>query len=448
MSDLPQHLRWVTPGPSDVRTALRQAAEEGRDTTRYEEPANRLSGAEAVDPDVAWELMDALEAAPSRSDYAFEEPNDLGEIRSASSGTRQVDVDLAEDALRDRILGAWTGRCAGCLLGKPVERWTRDRIRRYAESSGQWPLESYLRWSDAAPVDAPTAGAFIDRVSCMPEDDDLDWTVIALLALERARTTGEGPTSASIANLWIEELPLLHVHTAERVAYRNLANGLAPPRTATWRNPYREWIGATIRADLYGWVCPGDPSRAAELAWRDARISHVKNGIYSAMWVAATTALAFAASDLPAAVRGGMTQIPTASRLHERLTFVVQRYESGAAWEDVIADVHRRFDENDHHGWCHAVSNAEILGAALLWGEGDFTKTVALAVSPGFDTDSNGATAGAILGLRHGAAALPARWTEPLAGRVETGLASVGAVELAALTDRTMALVDFFRHRS
>ena len=85
---------------------------------------------------------------------------------------------------------------------------------------------------------------------------------------------------------------------------------IAPPHSATHRNPYREWIGAQIRGDFFGYAMPGRPGRAAELAWRDACISHVRNGIYGEMWVAAMVAAAAVTDDPRAVVAEGLAQVP------------------------------------------------------------------------------------------------------------------------------------------
>jgi len=80
----------------------------------------------------------------------------------------------------------------------------------------------------------------------MPEDDDTNYTLLALKLVEQY---GRDFTPDDVAESWLMNLPLLHVCTAERVAYINLAQSLYPPQSASYRNPYREWIGAQIRGD-------------------------------------------------------------------------------------------------------------------------------------------------------------------------------------------------------
>ena len=83
---------------------------------------------------------------------------------------------------------------------------------------------------------------------------------------------------------------------------------------------------------------------------------------------------------------------------------------------------------------------AAVVAAALVWGEGDFTRTIGLAVQGGWDTDCNGATAGSAFGAMHGAGALPGHWTEPLEDRVASALSGFDGVRLSALADRTFAV--------
>ena len=82
-------------------------------------------------------------------------------------------------------------------------------------------------------------------------------------------------------------LPYLQVFTAERAVLVNLLHNVSIASAAETRNPYREWIGALIRADVFGWVFPGRPRMAARLVYSAASLSHRCNGIYAAMWAAA-----------------------------------------------------------------------------------------------------------------------------------------------------------------
>lgn len=86
------------------------------------------------------------------------------------------------------------------------------------------------------------------HINRMVRDDDIDYTIINLHILEKY---GLKFTTMDVGEAWLSLLPYLQVYTAERVAYRNLVNGLKPPETATYMNPYREWIGTQIRADMW-----------------------------------------------------------------------------------------------------------------------------------------------------------------------------------------------------
>ncbi len=178
-----------------------------------------------------------------------------------------------------RLEAAWLGRAAGCLLGKPVEKLPLAAIRDLARAAGNWPLSG---WFTARGVPAEllaehpwnrrsAATSLAENIDGMPEDDDLNYPLLALLVLRRH---GRRFTTADVARVWLDELPAGRTFTAERIAYRNLLCGLEPPLTARHRNPFREWIGALIRADVHGWTNPGDPGAAAEQAYRDATHPH------------------------------------------------------------------------------------------------------------------------------------------------------------------------------
>src|SRR5258708_32280147 len=134
---------------------------------------------------------------------------------------------------------------------------------------------------------------------------------------------GRASPSADVADFWLTDIPILHLCTAERVAYRNLCNLIPHPKSATFRNPFREWIGAQIRADFWGYAAAGNPELAAEFAWRDASVSHVKNGIYGEMWAAAMIAAAFVTDDTPTIIRAGLAQLPSRSRPPDSLDSVL-----------------------------------------------------------------------------------------------------------------------------
>ncbi|MGW0083888.1 ADP-ribosylglycohydrolase family protein [Streptomyces sp. NPDC003393] len=343
--------------------------------------------------------------------------------------------------LADRVLGGWLGRIAGNMLGKPVEQgevWTRDRIDRYLRRAAALPLTDYLPepvGADDLPELRPEWRDCVrGRIRGSCRDDDIDYAILGLDLLE---TYGFGFTTEQVGDLWLLRLPYLQTFTAERVAYRNLANGLRPPLTATYDNPYQEWIGALIRADIHGWTSPGDPRRAASPARRDAVLSHTGNGVYGAMWAAALIAAAFTAPNVHAAVETALTVIPASSRLARTVRRAASLHDTGLPWEDTLTTL---TEETAGLGWIHTVPNAAVLTAGLLYGDGDFTRTIALTVRGGLDTDSNGATAGSVAGVLTGARAVPAQWKDPLEDTVRSAVFGFDGVRISELAERTLRL--------
>jgi len=393
--------------------------DEGRDLSSVEVEFDRLLADDLPEDEQfqkdANALLDRGQDLPLRPDYPYIEPSHLPAIKSGrSSGPRKLALDLPYDVRSDRIAGAWLGRCAGCLLGKPVEGTHHRRLKELLAKAGCSGITGYL-WQlpgmtqqDYTDVDFADIWDFYRHTRTFPGDDDTDYTVAGMALL---KDKGIAFTPTDMAQFWMANLPILRTFTAERVAYRNFVDGIAPPASASFRNPCREWIGAQIRADVFGYIALGNPGFAAELAWRDACISHVKNGIYGAMWVAAMLAAAVVETDNRSIIEIGLTEIPRKSRLHEAIVEILDRKAAGASYSEMVDHIHGRWDETRPDHWCHAVSNAQIVAMALLYSEGVFEKAITGAVLPYFDTDSNGATVGSIIGMMLGAKSLPTKWT-------------------------------------
>jgi ADP-ribosylglycohydrolase len=380
-----------------------------------------------------------LEATFLRADWPFDEPTSLEGIRGSLPPPPEIrQLRLDHDGLRDRLLAAWLGRCAGCNLGKPVEGWSRKRIRGYLELADAYPIDDYLPVLDPFPEGMELNWCWPEttrgNVEFMARDDDIDYTILGMHILEE-HGFGFGPMD--VAEEWLDHLPFTQVYTAERAAYRNLVGGAVVPETATHRNPYREWIGAQIRADMCGFVSPGDPERASLLAFQDSSLSHTQNGIYGEMWIAALIATCFVTDDMRQALETSLAYIPHRSRLTEAVRGVMDLHAKDLDWEGARDEIEERYG---HYSFVHTVNNAALVAAALLWGDGDYSRTIGLAVQGGWDTDCNGATAGSAFGAMHGTDFLPSHWVDPLNDRVRSAIMGFDHSILSDLAARTLDL--------
>ena len=376
---------------------------------------------------MAAELNKHIRGLKVREDYPYCEPNGYEEILALRPADRPVLPAPEKEGLARRVENAWLGRVCGCLLGKPVEGWKSWDIEKLCRETGNYPLSRYM--------EGPESGCFVNRLKgYMPHDDDTNYTVMACEKLLEAY--GRDFTSENVARVWLNTQPMSAYCTAERVAFRNFVEGYFPPESAVYKNPYREWIGAQIRGDYFGYINPGDPEAAAEMAWRDARISHVKNGIYGEMWAAAMIAAAAVCPDIETCIRAGLGEIPATSRLHEAVSQVINWHRKGITQKEAFARIHEGYNESDGHDWCHTISNAMIVTASLLYGGGEFGRSICMAVETGFDTDCNGATVGSVLGMM--GAKIGPEWSGPVNGTVETTLFGLQMAPIAQMAEKAM----------
>ncbi len=384
----------MTHDPLRLGDVLRDELEERR-AGGYDVAGVEADVARALGDGASSALLRALwsvEQTQQRPEWPYREPSTWDEIHGQLPPASDLPpLRLDHWAMLERLQAAWQGRAAGRHLGLPAKGWGHRQI-------------------------------------------PLDYTLLGLHVLE---TYGLELDTPQVAEQWLEHLPIYQVHTAERAAYRNLVLGLEPPATAVWRNPYREWVGAQIRGDVWGYVSPGNPAGAAALAFRDASLSHTRNGIYAALWVAALLAASFVTVDARSAIQAGLCQIPTRSRLAEALREVLAVHAEGLDWAAARERIRERCGR---YHWMHAVCNAAVVAAALLWGEGSFERTIDLAVQGGWDTDCNGATVGSVLGVMYGVAALPARLVDRLGDRIRGTILGTGGVPAVNLAERTRAV--------
>jgi ADP-ribosylglycohydrolase len=245
-------------------------------------------------------------------------------------------------------------------------------------------------------------------------DDDVTYTILGLLILEKF---GPDFTTADVGKAWLKYLPI--ACTAEKIALDNLRAGVAASKAGIKDNPFQEWIGADIRSDPWGYAAPGWPEKAAEFAYRDAYLSHRQNGIYGAMFFAASIAAAFAVDSPVEALHAGLAEIPRDCRLARDVRWALEAGPKIKDWRAARAAVDDRFV--GMHS-VHTNNNACLTIFGLLLGKMDFTKTIGVTVALGLDNDCTAATAGSILGAIIGADRIPPHWWKPFRNKARTYL--------------------------
>lgn len=440
-----------------VRLEIIQKKEEGCDIQDFLEEHDK-----AGDDEIKLrQLYEKLYLLQPESSMQTKEPSELEEIRKQrSKGSEKLALKIHESNLKDKFYGAWLGRCIGCALGKPLEAgpfmagtehnpgW--KNVKLWFEGADAWPIRGYTPKHSRAQqehginISEWCTKSTREDIKYMESDDDIRYTIAGLWLMEQK---GLDWDSWDVGIMWHCLFPYAYVCTAETQAYLNFSNiitHLDRSKPSDWKekiewvrtymNPYREWIGAQIRVDAYGYCAAGNPELAAELAWRDASFSHVKNGIYGAMFMSALISTSFAVSDPYKQVEIALGQIPAQSRL----AYAVNRaVEIASKTEDQVKLVEKIWNEFNNYNCVHTINNAALCVASIIFAKGDFEKAISTAVLGGWDTDCNGATVGSVMGAMLGASGIPEYWSSPLNDTIYSSVAGFDPISISECSKRT-----------
>ena len=354
------------------------------------------------------EAIAALEELPIDADLAKKEPDDLAAIRALRpDGPRRFGESLDRESLPDKLEGALLGRMAANILGSPVEFWDIEKMEALAEETNlpfpptdYWtyvPEPARLRYQMSR-RDEYTRG----KLNGVPVDDDIAYTLLGLLIME---DFGPNLTVDDIGKAWLKYLP--YAATAEAISLANLKAGVPPAEAALKDNLCREWIGADIRSDPWGYVAPGWPEKAAELAYYDAYISHRRQGIYGEMYFSAAIAAAFSVDDPMEALRIGLTEIPAECATAKAIRWALNEASNIKDYRSARDAMDEKF-KGMHK--VHTINNACLTVWGLSIGGTDYTKVISETVAMGMDNDCTAATAGSIVGAIVGKAGIPEHW--------------------------------------
>jgi ADP-ribosylglycohydrolase len=354
-------------------------------------------------------ILAALNNAPMdpESDYhRYEHPVQWEDVRNAMGDVSEDRDPDALENLTEKIHAGWIGQLAGGSFGTAIEGYTGERIKEvYGE---------------------------VDYYVTEPEtvNDDVVCELVLLDVFEKKHRE---MTSIDLGWEWVRQITF--AWSAEWVALRNLNQGIIPPESGSFQNPFSDWIGVQMRGMICGMLAPGWPIEAARLGHIDGVVSHSANGVYGGMYAAVLTALAFVRNDPREMIKEALNYVPQASEYAAIVRDCIKIFEVNAdpqiAWNTIDKKLER-------YNWIHAYPNIAADTLALWYGEGDITGSFALLALAGMDVDCNGGLVGNILGVMNG---VPEKWANPIGDRLETYIKGKEVLSIRALSEKTAKLV-------
>ena len=370
-----------------------------------------------------------------REDYPYVEPNDFESIMREADKAPCM-LPLSDEEYKERLYGAFYGRCAAVILGKPLEMGlTKKFIKEYLESLGEYPLNDYVS-ARSESLDFTLREDCVystkNNVKFAQSDDDINYTLLGLLLVEKY---GLDIEKWMIGDNWLNNIPYYWCWCASRVAYYHMVCGTLPIDKIPYTiNPWRECIDGQIRTDIWGYVFPAKHYEACRYSHLDTSFSLTKNGIYGGMFVAG--ALSCALSKDPTVdkiIDAGLASIPRRSRLYEAISLVREWYRDSGDWSEVADKI---IDKYGHIPCEGTINNMAVVALGIIAGDLDYTKSITIATMCGLDTDCNAGTVGSIVGAAVGLSGIEGRWYLPLNDTIKSVVASVGECKISDICER------------
>ena len=307
----------------------------------------------------------------------------------------------------EKVYAGFLGMNIGIRLGAPLEpvEWTYEKIL---------DIHGDIR-------------GYVKDYNMFSADDDANGPVFFIRAL-MDDAVGRELTAEDVGRAWLnytrEGIGMFwwggeNIST-EHTAYLNLKRGIPAPRSGSADVNgiiLAEQIGGQIFVDTWGLLLPNNRLKAAQYAEIAASVSHDKNGLYGARFMAACIAEAFSADSIEEVVEAGLSVIPKDSTYYQVAQAVIDFYQQHPNEEDFRKC--RQFLEDEwgydkYTGVCHIIPNAGVCVLALLYGKGDFARTIEMATMCSWDTDCNAGNVGTIVGVLNGIEGIPRHYREPI----------------------------------
>lgn len=325
------------------------------------------------------------------------------------------------DNYAERVYAGVLGKLIGVYLGRPFEGWTYERILKELGEIDYYVNER-MPWKPPLIV----------------TDDDITGTFTFLRALPDYGNSLD-LTPAQIGQTWlnyiIEERTILwwggFGNSTEHTAFIRLKNGIEAPASGSMGmngTIIAEQIGAQIFIDGWAMVAPGDPELAADLARRAASVSHDGEAIYASQVLAAMEAQAFVESDIDQLIDVGVSFIPKDSVIYHMIADIREWHAADSDWHTGRAKIGGLYNYENYGGNCHMVPNHGLIILGLLYGDSDFSKSMLVVNTAGWDTDCNSGNLGCLLGIKDGLDTFDhgKDWRGPVADRLYLSAADGG----------------------